>query len=61
MSTDIYPQAHLPHELVASIQRVLNLEHGPDSDPLDDLSPDFDVVKTLNQLFPDGRSLHSAL
>lgn len=45
----------LPHELILSIQRVLDLHPGPESDPLDDLSDDFSPVGVLNEFFPDGR------
>ena len=44
----------LPHELVVSIQRVLDLHPGPDADPLDDLTDEFGPVGVLNQFFPDG-------
>ncbi|KAJ3554569.1 hypothetical protein NM688_g3036 [Phlebia brevispora] len=47
----------LPPELVVSIQRVLELHPGPDSDPLDDLSDDFSPVGILNEYFPDETSL----
>lgn len=43
----------LPPELIASIQRVLKIQTGPDTDPLDSLS-NFDAVGVLNQYFPDG-------
>ncbi|VDB95976.1 unnamed protein product [Peniophora sp. CBMAI 1063] len=45
----------LPPELIASIQRVLELQTA-DADPLDSLS-DFDAVTVLNQYFPDEASL----
>jgi vacuolar protein sorting-associated protein 53 len=47
----------LPHELVLSIQRVLDFQTGPDSDPLDDLTDDFNPVGILNGIFPDGTQL----
>lgn len=43
----------LPPELIASIQRVLEIQTGPDTDPLDSLSG-FNSVEVLNQYFPDG-------
>lgn len=46
----------LPHELILSIQRILNIQNGPDADPLDDLSADFNPVGILNGIFPDGKS-----
>ncbi|THH12677.1 hypothetical protein EW146_g7473, partial [Bondarzewia mesenterica] len=47
----------LPHELIISIQRVLDLHPGPDTDPLDNLSDEFDSVNVLNGYFPDEASL----
>jgi vacuolar protein sorting-associated protein 53 len=47
----------LPHELVLSIQRVLDFQAGPDSDPLDDLTDDFNPIGILNGIFPDGTQL----
>ena len=44
----------LPHELILSIQRVLDIRAGPDADPLDDLSDGFNPVGILNGVFPDG-------
>ena len=44
----------LTPELVAAIQRVLDIQPGQTTDPLDALSADFDPVDTLNTLFPDG-------
>lgn len=43
----------LPHEVILSIQRVLDLKSTPD-DPLDILSNDFDPIYILNGFFPDG-------
>jgi hypothetical protein len=47
----------LPRELVLSIQRVLEIRAGPDADPLDTPSGDFNPVALLNQFFPDGSLL----
>ncbi|KAJ6625846.1 Vps53-like protein [Mycena sp. CBHHK59/15] len=47
----------LPHEVILSIQRVLELQLGKDADPLDTLSNDFDPVDILNGFFPDEASL----
>ena len=44
----------LPHELVLSIQQILDFHPNHDSDPLDDLSDDFDPVEIINGYFPDG-------
>ncbi len=46
----------LPHELILSIQRILDIHAGPDADPLDDLSDDFNPVGILNGIFPNGVS-----
>ena len=46
----------LPHELIVSIQRVLDLHPGADADPLDDLSDGFSPIGVLNEFFPDGTS-----
>ncbi|KAF7361607.1 Vacuolar protein sorting-associated protein 53 [Mycena venus] len=45
----------LPHEVILAIERVLEL--GPDADPLDALSNDFNPVDILNGFFPDEGSL----
>ncbi|KAF7321815.1 hypothetical protein MKEN_00703400 [Mycena kentingensis (nom. inval.)] len=47
----------LPPEVIVAIQRVLELQTGPDSDPLDVLSNDFNSVDILNGYFPDEASL----
>ncbi|KAI0048281.1 hypothetical protein FA95DRAFT_1588772 [Auriscalpium vulgare] len=51
------PRDELPHELILSIQRVLDLHPGPDTDPLDDLGDDFNPVDAINFYFPDEASL----
>ena len=43
----------LPPEIIQFLQHVLSLPAQPD-DPLDDLSPNFSAVSSLNNLFPDG-------
>lgn len=43
----------LPHEIIQSLQHILSLPSQPE-DPLDDLSPNFSAVSSLNDLFPDG-------
>jgi hypothetical protein len=43
----------LPPEIIQSLQRVLSLPAQLE-DPLDDLSPNFNAVSSLNNLFPDG-------
>ncbi|TDL24222.1 hypothetical protein BD410DRAFT_786323 [Rickenella mellea] len=47
----------LPHDVVANIQRILNIQEGSDVDPLESLSPNFDPAVALNRLFPDEASL----
>lgn len=47
----------LPHELIVSIQRILESHPGSRTDPLDDLSEDFTPANILNVYFPDGKSL----
>lgn len=47
----------LPHEVVVSIQRVLDLDPNRQDDPLDILSSDFSPVDILNGFFPDGTCL----
>ena len=51
--TSARPDA-LPHELILSIQRILELHPRRDSDPLDNLSDDFDPVGVINDYFPEG-------
>ncbi|EJD03009.1 uncharacterized protein FOMMEDRAFT_108090 [Fomitiporia mediterranea MF3/22] len=47
----------LPHEVILSIERILNVENAPYSDSLDTLSSQFNPVRSLNELFPDEASL----
>ena len=49
MSTD-----ELPHEVIISIQRVLDIQSTEDFDRLDGLSEKFDAIEILNDFFPDG-------
>jgi hypothetical protein len=44
----------LPDEVVLAIQRILDLQAGQSSDPLDTLSNDFNPTRLLNSFFPDG-------
>lgn len=55
----MYRQHHdeLPPELILSIQRILEIQPGPDSDPLDTLSDDLSTTDILNSYFPDGQPL----
>ncbi|KAF8583856.1 hypothetical protein K439DRAFT_1617197 [Ramaria rubella] len=50
----------LPPEIIQSIQRILSLPTLPD-DPLDDLSPNFNPVTSLNNVFPDVARLKNIL
>jgi vacuolar protein sorting-associated protein 53 len=43
----------LPHHLVLSIERILDLN---DTDPLDIVGDNFNVVDVINAYFPDGAS-----
>lgn len=52
MSTD-----ELPHEVIVSIQRVLDIQSTEDFDRLDGLSEKFDAIEILNDFFPDGTSV----
>ncbi|GBE80590.1 predicted protein [Sparassis crispa] len=47
----------LPPELIVSIERVLDLHHGQETDSLDRLTNEFDSVSVLNGYFPDEASL----
>ena len=51
------PNDDLPHEVILSIQRVLELEPSEKVDRLDGLSEKFNTVEILNEFFPDGSSL----
>ena len=44
----------LPHEVVVSIQRVLEIQPTEEVDRLDGLSEKFNVVEILNDFFPNG-------
>ncbi|KAF9050241.1 Vps53-like protein [Panaeolus papilionaceus] len=47
----------LPHEVILSIQRVLEVEPTANADRLDGLSESFNAVEILNDFFPDEVSL----
>jgi vacuolar protein sorting-associated protein 53 len=51
----------LPHEVILSIQRVLELDPSEEVDRLDGLSEKFNTVEILNEFFPDGSSLFSLI
>ena len=44
----------LPHEVVLSIQRVLEIQQTDEIDRLDGLSEKFNAIEILNDFFPDG-------
>lgn len=44
----------LPHEVVVSIQRVLEIQTTEEVDRLDGLSERFNAVEILNDFFPNG-------
>ena len=44
----------LPHDLVLSIARILDLKASPETDPLDAVGDKFDVIQVVNGYFPDG-------
>jgi vacuolar protein sorting-associated protein 53 len=54
------PNDDLPHEVILSIQRILELEPSGEVDRLDGLSEKFNTVEILNDFFPDGSSLSSS-
>ena len=48
--------ADLSHESILAIERILKVEQAPYADSLDTLSSLFTPIRTLNELFPDGKS-----
>jgi hypothetical protein len=46
----------LPHDLALSINRILDLNTSPESDPLEVIGDSFNVVQVLNEYFPNGAS-----
>jgi hypothetical protein len=44
----------LPHDLALSITRILDLKSSPDTDPLDAVGDEFNVIDVINGYFPDG-------
>ena len=48
------PGDELPHEVVLSIQRVLEIQQTDEIDRLDGLSEKFNAIEILNDFFPDG-------
>lgn len=54
MSRQDAPGQELPLEVILSLQRILDLQHGNDADTLDGVFGQFDAVSNLNKLFPTG-------
>lgn len=54
--THMYGQQseELPHDLALSITRILDLKSSPDTDPLDAVGDEFNVIDVINGYFPDG-------
>ena len=44
----------LPHDLALSITRILDLKSSPETDPLDAVGDEFNVIDVINGYFPDG-------
>lgn len=51
----------LPHDLLLSISRILDLRESPEADPLDTVGGRFDVVDIINHYFPNGASVLEAM
>ncbi|KAI0283690.1 Vps53-like protein [Russula aff. rugulosa BPL654] len=47
----------LPHELLLSIGRILDIKDSPETDPLDTLGGQFNVIDIINNYFPNEESL----
>ncbi|KAN0103653.1 Vps53-like, N-terminal domain containing protein [Russula decolorans] len=47
----------LPHELLLSIGRILDIKESPETDPLDTVGGQFNVIEIINHSFPDEESL----
>lgn len=54
MSRQNASRQELPPEVVLSLQRILDLQHGDDTDALDGIAGQFNTVNYLNKLFPTG-------
>ena len=50
----IRPDNTLPHELFLSIQRILESQPNPRSEPFGAFAGELDSVEALNTYFPDG-------
>lgn len=49
-----YPEDELPHELILSIERVLDIRSESGIDSVNTLTNDFNAVNVLNGYFPNG-------
>jgi vacuolar protein sorting-associated protein 53 len=49
----------LPHELLLSIGRILDIKESPETDLLDTIGGQFNVIDIINHYFPDGAYAHS--
>ena len=54
MSQPNAPGQELPLEVILSLQRILDLQHGSNVGVFDGVAGQFDTVGVLNQLFPTG-------
>jgi len=51
----------LPHELLLSIGRILDIKESPETDPLDTIGDQFNVIDIINHSFPDGAYAFGAM
>jgi vacuolar protein sorting-associated protein 53 len=51
----------LPHELLLSIGRILDIKESPETDPLDTIGGQFNVIEIINHYFPDGAYAFEAM
>ncbi len=51
----------LPHELLLSIGRILDIKEPPETDPLDTIGGQFNVIDIINHYFPDGEYVFEAM
>lgn len=51
----------LPHELLLSIGRILDIKESPEADPLDTIGDQFNVIDIINHYFPDGAYTFEAM
>jgi hypothetical protein len=49
----------LPHELLLSIGRILDIKDSPETDPLDTIGGQFNVIDIINDYFPNGMCMLS--